>query len=57
VSNERRGGVPDSNAVRIYRIDDRRYGPPIDLRLDAGDVLTTPALPALNLPLVAVFGG
>jgi Uma2 family endonuclease len=46
---------PEIEAVRIHRRENDRFGRPIDLSREAGDVLTTPLLPALELPLARVF--
>ena len=46
---------PMSDAIRIYRRDGDRFGRPMELSREAGDVLTTPLLPSLDLPLARVF--
>ena len=46
---------PERDAIRVYRLADGRYGPARELTSDQGDVLTTPLLPGLELPLAAVF--
>jgi Uma2 family endonuclease len=55
---------PDIEAVRIYRLGPaavgasgigRRYGRPTELLAEAGDVLTSPLLPGLSLPLAEIF--
>ena len=46
---------PERDAVRVYRRVGERFGRPIELRTDAGDVLSTPLLPGLELPLTEIF--
>ena len=46
---------PEIDVVRIYRPEGDRFGRPIELSRDAGDVLVTPLLPGLELPLRRVF--
>ena len=46
---------PDIDAVRVYRLADGKYVRTQELSLDRGDVLTTPLLPALELPLPEIF--
>jgi Uma2 family endonuclease len=46
---------PDIDAVRVYRLQDGRYQRGQELSLDHGDVLTTPLLPGLDLPLAEIF--
>ena len=46
---------PDLDAIKIYTSIEGRYGAPRELTLESGDVLTTPFLPGLELPLRAVF--
>ena len=41
--------------VKIYRLTDGRYGQASVLSLEANEQLTTPLLPALNLPLATLF--
>jgi len=41
--------------VKIYRLTDGRYGQASVLSLEAQDQLPTPLLPALSLPLAALF--
>ncbi|HEV8397763.1 MAG TPA: Uma2 family endonuclease [Vicinamibacterales bacterium] len=40
---------------RDEKIKHRLYGPPRELTLDKGDMLTTPLLPGLVLPLTRIF--
>jgi Uma2 family endonuclease len=47
---------PDIDVVRVYtRSSDSGFGRPVELSREAGDVLTTNLLPALDLPLTRIF--
>jgi Uma2 family endonuclease len=46
---------PDLDVVRVYRRSGDRFKRPIELSRETGDVLTTPLLPQLELPLRAIF--
>jgi Uma2 family endonuclease len=46
---------PDIDGVRVYRREDGVFSRPIELTREAGDVLTTPQLPGLELPLERIF--
>lgn len=46
---------PDIDIVRVYRGDDGPFGRPLELAAEAGDVLTTPLLPGLEIPLARLF--
>ena len=46
---------PKDASVRVYRREGAAFAAPVDLTRDAGDVLTTPLLPGLTLPLTRVF--
>jgi Uma2 family endonuclease len=46
---------PDVDVVRVYRLQDGKYLRAQELSLDHGDVLTTPLLPGLELPLSEIF--
>ena len=46
---------PDLDVVRVYRHRDGRFDRPVELRADAGDVLTSPHLDGLEMPLGRVF--
>jgi Uma2 family endonuclease len=46
---------PDVDVVRIYRREGERFGRAIELTHEAGDVLLTPMLPGLELPLARIF--
>ena len=46
---------PDVDAVRVYRREEAAFGRAIELSRERGDVLTTPLLPDLDLPLTRIF--
>jgi Uma2 family endonuclease len=46
---------PDVDVVRVYRRTGNRFERPTELALEAGDVLTTPLLPGLELRLADMF--
>jgi Uma2 family endonuclease len=46
---------PEIDVIRVYRRADARFGRPIELSHEAGDVVTTPLLPGLEIPLAGVF--
>jgi Uma2 family endonuclease len=46
---------PEIDVVRIYRRESDRFGRPFELLHEAGDVLTTPLLAGLDIPLARVF--
>jgi Uma2 family endonuclease len=46
---------PEIDVVRVHRRQDERFGRPIERSREAGDVLTTPLLPGLDLPLARMF--
>lgn len=54
---------PESDVIRVYRRSSsapptgvrRRFARPIELSAEAGDVLTTPLFPGLDLPLRHIF--
>jgi len=46
---------PELNHIKIYRHTDGRYRQATVLSLETQDTLTTPLLPALSLPLAALF--
>jgi Uma2 family endonuclease len=48
---------PELESVRVYRRDGDRFASPVELSAEAGDVLTTPLLPGLELPLADIFRG
>ena len=46
---------PEVDVVRIYRRDGDRFARPVELSREAGDIVTTPLLPGLSLPLSRIF--
>jgi Uma2 family endonuclease len=46
---------PDLEVVRVYRSADGRFERPLERRADAGDVLTSPHLDGLEMPLDRIF--
>jgi Uma2 family endonuclease len=46
---------PELDVVRVYRRDEAGFGRATELSLEACDVLTTPLVPGLELPLVRIF--
>jgi Uma2 family endonuclease len=46
---------PEIDVIRIYRRVDERFGRPTELSREAGDVVTTPLLLGLEVPLASVF--
>jgi Uma2 family endonuclease len=46
---------PDVDRIRINRRDGDTFGRPIELSREHGDVLTTPLLPGLEMPLARIF--
>ena len=46
---------PELDLVRVYRREGEEFVRPIELSLEAGDVLATPLLPGLDMPLAAIF--
>ena len=46
---------PGIAVVRVHRRHDDGFDRPVELRLEKGDVLTTPLLPGLELPLERIF--
>ena len=47
--------APDTDVVRVYRRDGGGFGRAVELTREAGDVLMTPLLPGLEIPLARVF--
>jgi Uma2 family endonuclease len=47
---------PDLDLVRVYRRGDDRFGRPTELSAETGDVLITPLLSGLEMPLTRIFG-
>ena len=46
---------PELDVVRVYRAGENGFGKPAEWSLEAGDVLTTPLLTGLELPLSRIF--
>ena len=46
---------PDLDVIKVYRSVEGRYQRVAELTLDGRDVLTTPLLPGLELPLTEIF--
>ena len=46
---------PDTDTIRVYRLEGDEFARVSELSADAGDVLVTPLLPGLELPLARVF--
>ena len=46
---------PELDLVRVYRRERDGFGRAVELSAEAGDVLTTPFLPGLDLPLSRVL--
>ena len=46
---------PELDVIKVYRLVERRYTRVLELSLESGDVLTTPLLPGLALPLATIF--
>jgi len=46
---------PVLDVVRVYRRTENGFARPAELSTEAGDVLTTPLLPGLELPLARIF--
>jgi Uma2 family endonuclease len=46
---------PDLDLVRVYRRGHDRFGRPTELAAEGGDVLATPLLPGLEMPLARIF--
>lgn len=46
---------PDLDVIRVYRREGERFARPVELSAEAGDVLSTPHLEGLDIPLQRVF--
>jgi Uma2 family endonuclease len=46
---------PEIAVVRVYRREGDRFARPRELSRESGDVLTTPLLPGLEIPLQRIF--
>ena len=47
---------PDIDVIRVYRRQGDRFARPLELSREAGDVLTSPLFPGLDISLAHVFG-
>ncbi len=47
---------PDIDVIRVYRRDGDRFARPVELSREAGDELTSPLFPGLDIALARVFG-
>jgi Uma2 family endonuclease len=48
---------PDLDVIKVYRLIEGRYQRTAELTLAAHDVLSTPLMPGLELPLADIFPG
>ena len=46
---------PDLDVVKVYRLADGRYVRAAELALERDEILTTPVIPGLELPLARIF--
>jgi Uma2 family endonuclease len=46
---------PETDVVRVYRREQEGFARPVEHSREAGDVLTTPLLPGLAMPLARLF--
>ena len=46
---------PEIDVIRVHRREGQGFGRPTELSREAGDVLRTPLLPGLDLPLARIF--
>jgi Uma2 family endonuclease len=46
---------PDLDAIRVYRRSIDGFDRPLELSAEAGDLLTTPLLAGLEIPIARVF--
>jgi Uma2 family endonuclease len=46
---------PDLDVVRVYRRTNDHFERPLELSRESNDILTTPLLPQLELPLGRIF--
>jgi Uma2 family endonuclease len=46
---------PDLDVIRVYRREGERFGRPVELSAEAGDILRTPHVEGLDIPLPQVF--
>jgi Uma2 family endonuclease len=48
---------PHIDVIRVYRRENDQFARPVELSSEAADVLVTPLLPGLHLPLTRIFAG
>ena len=46
---------PELDVVRVYRREGEAFARPVELAREAGETLTTPLLPGLEMPLARIF--
>ena len=46
---------PDADVVRVYKLENDRFAPPLEFSRERDDVLTTLLLPGLDLSLARIF--
>ena len=46
---------PDADVVQVYQREHERFAPPVEFSIERNDVLTTPLLRGLELPLSRIF--
>ena len=46
---------PEADTISIYRRDETGFAKPVKLSANAGDIVSTPLLPGLELHLAAIF--
>jgi Uma2 family endonuclease len=46
---------PVIDVIRVYRREGEPFGRALELSREAGDILATPLLPGLELPLTRIF--
>jgi Uma2 family endonuclease len=46
---------PEIDVIRVYRREHDRFSRPTELSRDADDILKTPLLPGIGLPLARIF--
>jgi Uma2 family endonuclease len=46
---------PEVDVVRVYRLEGGRFERAVELTRETGDILTTPLLPGLEMPLARIF--
>jgi Uma2 family endonuclease len=46
---------PDVDVVQVYKREHERFAPPVEFSIGHNNVLATPLLPGLELPLSRIF--